>query len=108
MRIDVFIHSEADELLEKILKGLEQLMSKVTDFATKEQGDIDALNTKLDAIATGVKDLEALITTLQGTVTGLTPAEQAALDAVASASDALVTKAAAIDTTAPTPPPPTP
>ncbi len=87
-----------------IIKGQENLMSKVTDFAAKEQTDIDALNAKLDAIASGVIALEAKITELQNTVTGLTPEEQAALDAVATASDALVVKANAIDTTAPTTP----
>ncbi len=39
-------------------------------------------------------------------IAALTPEEQAALDAVATASDALVSKVDAIDTTAPTPPTP--
>ncbi len=115
MDIHIYHHFEKNcdetDILHRILHGIgeikqgnENIMSKVTDFATKEQGDIDALNAKLDAIASGVIALEAKITDLQNTVTGLTPEEQAALDAVATASDALVTKANAIDTTAPAPP----
>ncbi len=79
-------------------------MSAITDFATKEQSDLDALNAKLDAIASGVTGLDEAIKQLQSTVTGLTPEEQAALDSVVSQSDALVAKASAIDTTVPAPP----
>lgn len=93
-----------EQAVNHILSKEDQLMSKVTDFAAKEQLDIDALNTKLDSLATGVTALEAAITTLQNTVTGLTPEEQAALDNVTAQSDALVAKASAIDTTVPTPP----
>lgn len=86
----------------QILERIHSLMSKVTDFAAKVQANDASLNTKLDAISTGIAALDALIRTLQNTVTGLTPEEQAALDAVVAESDALVTKANAIDTTAPT------
>lgn len=79
-------------------------MSAITDFAAKEQVDIDALNAKLDSLATGVTGLDDAIKQLQSTVTGLTPEEQAALDAVVTQSDALVAKANAIDTTVPVPP----
>ncbi len=84
-----------------IIRGQYKIMSQVTDFATKEAVDITALNTRLDQIAAGVVALEALITKLQTTVTGLTPEEAQALNDVATASDALVAKASAIDTTAP-------
>lgn len=83
-------------------------MSAVTDFAAKEQADIDALNGKLDSIATGVTGLDDAIKQLQSTITGLTPEEQAALDSVVSQSDALVAKATAIDTTVPVAAPPAP
>ncbi len=90
-----------ETLLYTIIKGQEQLMSKVTDFAAKEEADITALDAKLTDIGAGVTELKALIIAFQNTVTGLTPEEQAALDAVVTASDALVVKANAIDTTAP-------
>lgn len=112
MDIHVYFHSDPskrldrmEELLNKLRKGNHNLMSKVTEFAAKEQADIDALNEKLDSIAAGIANLDTLITTLQGTVTGLSPEEQSALDAVSAARDKLVAKAAAIDTTAPVPPP---
>ena len=79
-------------------------MSQVTDWAAKEQADLTAISTTLDGIVTGIAALDTLITNFQNSPGTLSPADQAALDAIQTASDALVTKSQAISVAAPTPP----
>lgn len=76
-------------------------MSKITDFAAQEEATLTTLGAKLDGIAVGVANLDALIVTLQGAISDPTAEEQAALDAVLKASSDLVAKAAAINTVVP-------
>lgn len=94
-----------DMLAEHITKE-DIFMSQVTDWAAKEQADLTAISATLDSIVTGIAALDAMITQLQTTGT-LSAADQAALDAIQTASAALVTKSAAISTAPPaTPAPP--
>ena len=65
------------------------------------QSNLDATKASLTGIATGVVALDALIQKLQGTPGVLDATDQAALDAIAAASTALVAQAAAVNTTAP-------
>lgn len=111
MRVDVYHHlvsdtarlNRIDALLAELLKGQKELMSKVTDFAAKEEADLTAIDTKIDTVIKGVADLDKLITDLEATLPAdsLTPESQAALDALTARRTALVAKIAAIDTTAP-------
>jgi division protein CdvB (Snf7/Vps24/ESCRT-III family) len=98
------IHRElADmrQLLEQIHHQELDVMSKITDWAAKEQTDLAAIAATLNGIVAGITALDTLITQLEATVVSPTPEEQAALDAVTAASDALVVQAAAISTAPP-------
>lgn len=103
LKFKVRIH---EGLLREILDGIEDLkkenrniMSAITDWAAQEQADLTAISTTLDGIVTGVQNLDTLIQQLQSGT--LNAADQAALDAVKTASAALVTKSAAISTAPP-------
>lgn len=90
-------------------RKLHHLMSQVTDWAAKEQADLTAISITLDGVVTGIAALDTLITNFQNSTGTLSAEDQAALDAIVSASDALVTKAGAISVAPPAPPPtPTP
>lgn len=82
-------------------------MSQITDWAAAEQADLTTISTTLDGVVTGIEALDAKITELQTSGT-LSPADQAALDSIKAASAALLTKAEAISTAAPTSPPAAP
>ena len=81
-----------------------EIMSAITDWAAKEDADLTAINATLDGIVTGVAGLDELIKQLQNSPGTLSPEDQAVLDRIEAASAALVTKAGAIDTSAPKPP----
>ncbi len=115
LHIHVYVHldpperlARMEELLNELRQGQQNLMSKVTDFAAQEANDLAAMNTKVDAIITGIGELDTLIKNLEATlpVDTLTPESQAALDALTTARAALVLKVSGIDTTAPVPAPP--
>jgi hypothetical protein len=90
--------------LNQIYKELTHLMSKVTEFASKQQADFDTLNSKVDSIAAGVTALYELIAAFQNSPGTLSPEDQAALDGIQAASAALVAKTAAINTAPPVAP----
>ena len=71
-------------------------MSQVSDFATAVQSAFDKVNSDLDTITTGIANLDALITAFQNSPGTLSAADQAALDGIQAASQALVTKADAV------------
>ena len=86
-----------------------KIMSAITDWAAKEQADLDTISATLDGIVAGVAALDTLITNLQNSPGTLSAADQAALDAIQAASKTLVTKSGAISTAPPTvTPPPAP
>jgi hypothetical protein len=81
-----------------------KLMSQITDFAAKVAADEAHVSTKLDSISAGVAELDAKIKELVAIVAAgsvLTSEEQAALDAVSTASAELAVKADAINTSIP-------
>lgn len=89
--------------IENLITELERkIMSAITDWAATEQADLTAISTTLDGVVSGITNLDTLIQNLQSGT--LSSADSAALDAVKAASAALVTKSAAISTTAPVPP----
>ena len=83
-------------------------MSEITYWATAEQADLSTIQATLNGIVTGITTLDTLITNLQATATTLSPDDLAALAAVKTASDLLVTQSQAISTTAPGAPTPAP
>jgi outer membrane murein-binding lipoprotein Lpp len=72
---------------------LEQIMSQITDFAAKCQASLDKVSGDLDSITTDIAALNTLIQTLQNSPGTLGPADQAALDTIATNAAALATKA---------------
>jgi hypothetical protein len=80
-----------------------KIMSAITDWAAKEQANLDAISGTLDGIVTGITALDALITSLQNSPGTLSAADQAALDAIQASSAALVAKSAGIVVTPPAP-----
>ena len=90
-------------LIKDNIQREQKLMSQLTDWAASEQADLAAISTALDTVVTGVSALDKLITNFQNSPGTLSPSDQAALDAIQSASKAVVAKAAAISTVAPVP-----
>lgn len=84
-----------------IEQATKQIMSAITDWAAQEQADLDKIKATLEGIVAGISALDKLITDLQNSPGTLSPEDQAALDAIKSASDALVTQSAAIVVTPP-------
>jgi hypothetical protein len=88
------------------LDNLERnIMSAISEFATKQ----NAFNDRLDAAVTGLSgDVQALndkITELQNTAGQITPEDQALLDNIQQRNEAIATKIEALDSlTPPTPP----
>lgn len=82
-----------------------KLMAAIQDFATAVNAKFDKLSSDLDAVVTGIKALDDLIRQLQNSPGTISPADQALLDQIQARSGDLVTKADAIDTTPPAPPP---
>jgi prophage DNA circulation protein len=76
-------------ILERIEKQGERIMSAITDFAAKVNANFATLSTEIQA-------LDDKITAFQNAASTLSAADQAALDGIAAASAALVTKAAAV------------
>jgi hypothetical protein len=92
------------DLLTENIKKEQDFMSQITDWAVGQRADLSAISATLDAIVTGIAALDKLITDFQNSPGVLSPSDQAALDAVQSASKALVTKSAGIVVTPPAPP----
>jgi hypothetical protein len=84
-----------------LLATQKEIMSQITDWAATEQADLDAISTTLDGVVTGIAALDALITNLQNSPGTLSAPDQAALDAIQTASTALKAKSAAIAVTPP-------
>ena len=86
--------------LEELFKKIMSLVSDAIDaFVAQIQPDVDAINTNVQNIVTGVNNLQALILSLQSTVGGNPDLDQASKDklaAVVTAVASLATATAAI------------
>jgi hypothetical protein len=82
--------------LKKVRKGIEKIMSKITDFSTVVQAQFDAVTSSLDNIVSDEANLAKQISDLQAQIAAggstLTPEDQAALDTLAANAMALATK----------------
>lgn len=90
--------------LDRIEEKENCIMSQVTDWAAAEQADLTAIATTLNGVVTGIAALNTLITNFNNSPGTLSPSDQAALDQIKAASDALVTQSAAISTAPPAAP----
>jgi hypothetical protein len=79
----------------------QQQQSVITDWADAEGVKLSGISTTLDGIAAGVLALDKMITDFQNSPGTLSAADQAALDAIQSASNDLAAKASAISTKPP-------
>ena len=79
----------------------EQIMTQVQTWAANEQVDLTNIAATLNNVAVGAAALKVLITNLQNSPGTLSAADQAALDGIQAASDALVIQANNISTTPP-------
>ena len=82
----------------------EKLMSAISDYVTKVEADYAAISTGLDSLATGIANLDALITQLQNNPGPISPVDQGLLDEAQAQSTALVAKVASISTDPPAKP----
>jgi pyridoxal biosynthesis lyase PdxS len=82
----------------------DNIMSTISDFAAKQNAFNSKVSGDLDAVATQVTALNALITTLQNSNGTVTPADQATIDQMVAAGTALQAKADALVNTQASPP----
>jgi hypothetical protein len=74
-----------------------RIMATLDEFITQQTAFNEQLNTALTGITGDIQNLNDQIAVLQGTPGTLTPAQQAAIDALAATGAALATKAAGLD-----------
>jgi hypothetical protein len=104
MRIEIHHHHHHDPAIEQRLGQIqlslrnlgEIIMSAISDFAVKQNAHNAKVSSDLDAINTGISNLNALIATLQNSAGTVTPEDQATLDQIEAAGAALETKADAL------------
>jgi len=80
-------------------------MTAISDFAVKQDAYNTQIGTAVDDIATQITNLNTEIATLQNSPGTITPEDQATLDRLHAAGQALATKVQALDTLTPPPPP---
>lgn len=73
-------------------------MSAISDYTVKAKAFFDQVSAALDDIKTEIQSLNDKITQLQNSPGTITPEDQVLLDAAQAQSQALVTKAQALDT----------
>lgn len=76
-------------------------MPGVQDFSNSEQQKLASISGALDTVVTGIAALDQMITDFQNSPGTLSPEDQAALDAIESASNDLLAKAQSISTAPP-------
>lgn len=110
-KIEVHVHDHGNSdghKLDRILKKLEDIMSAISDFATK----MNEHNTKVDAAVDGltadIKTLNDKITELQNSAGTISPEDQAILDELEARGAAVSAKLAALDALTPPAAPPIP
>ena len=79
-----------DEIIHEIRKGAHHIMSAITDFKDKVDAAFTTVNANLDNIVGDVANLNKQIQDLKAQLGSLSPADQAALDAVAAEAQAVV------------------
>lgn len=95
-----------------ILKRIDELesniMSKISEFAQRQNAFNDQLDTAVEGLTADVKNLNDQIAALQNSTGGITAEDQALLDAIEARSAQITTKLAALDSMTPPAVPTTP
>ena len=108
--VDLKQLSKLDKIIQT-LNGLKDqignIMSAISDFVTKQKTFNDAISAGIDDISDDIKGLNAKIDALQNSAGTITPEDQASLDELQAAGQALADRVKAVDElTPPTPPVP--
>ena len=108
-RLDVYHHVDVVQDLTPVLQAVERIektMSKITDSTDKTLAELDKANASLDKISADEANLHKLIQDLKDQLASgtLSAEDQAALDKVVAASEALSAKAKTVDDAEPEPP----
>lgn len=113
MCYQMFHHYQILRQMKKIRKGINKVMSKISDFATTANAALKQANDSLDNIVSDEANLSKQIADLVAQIAAsgsvLTPEDQTALDNVASTATALAARtkvaADAVPDLPPMPPP---
>ncbi len=100
--VEEYIRSIACQLdcLPNVLQQMEdRIMSKISEFDERQQARNAAIAAAVDGIAADLKALDDKITEFQNSEGTLSAEDQARLDALETASGALVDRLAAVDAT---------
>lgn len=93
-------------ILHRIEQKVNNIMSKISDFAAAQTAFQDRLDTAVAGLTQDVQTLNDKITELQNSSGEITPEDQALLDAIQERSSVIATKLEALDTLTPPPAPP--
>ena len=98
MRIDVYIHSQDEasslgRILDAINHMEKTIMTAISDFAAQQSAFNADVSSDLAAIKTSIDALNAQIATLQNSPGTISPEDQATLDSLQAAGQALATQA---------------
>lgn len=87
--------------LTKISQKLDNIMSAISDFATKQNAFNDKMDAAISDITTEVAALNSEIASLQASAGAITPEDQALLDGLQARAQSISDKLSALDTLQP-------
>lgn len=102
--IDTQLADHHQHLLQ-ILKNQETIMTKVSDFATKQSEFNDRMDKAIDGLVLDVKNLTEEILQLQNSAGNITAEDQALLDGIQTKAEALAKRLEDLDAQNPAPAP---
>lgn len=102
MKIELHIYHhndnrQCDRLFAQIQTQLTEIMSAISDFATKQNAHNDAIDAAVSGLTTDVADLKAQIAALQSSAGQITPEDQSLLDDIETRAAGIADKLAALD-----------
>lgn len=103
-KIDTQLADHHQHLLQ-ILTNQETIMTKVSDFATKQSGVNERIEKAIDGIVLDVKNLNDEILQLQNSAGNITAEDQALLDGIQTKAEALAKRLEDLDAQNPAPAP---
>lgn len=99
-------HLSDRELIIHVLENQKHIMSKISEFAEKQNAHNTAIDAAIDGLAEDNKALTELIATLQNSAGTISAEDQATLDALEARTATQAEKLAALDALTPPPVPP--
>lgn len=103
----VITDERSQERFLQILTTLQIIMSKISEFADKQNAHNDAIDSAVSGLTGDIKSLNDKIAELQASAGTVTPEDQALLDAIEARGQSIADKLAALDAqteNAPVPP----